>query len=239
MWDEGRVRAIAAEQHALVYRSQVMAVGVTDHEIRRRLASGRMQQRHPGVYFLDCVAATWKTEVLAAVLASGPGAVASHRTAAVLWGFDAVYGRMIEVTVPWNEEPEPEGVILHRTRRPNPGVTLEEIPIASPERALMQVAAMLPERTLQKAARSVVRKGLSTVRKLDEGIAIYGGRGVAGTRAMRRVVGWVADDKSGSVAEIDLKHIVLDAPVPPPIQQMKVKLPSGDNVHLDLPGQTG
>lgn len=234
MWDEARVRAIAATQHGLVDRSQAMAVGVTDHEIRRRLVSGRVQQRHPGVYYLDCVAPTWKTEVLAGVFAAGPGALASHRTAAVLWDFDAVYGRMIEVTVHWNGEPEPEGVILHRTRRPNPGVVLEGIPITSPERTLMQIAAFLPERTLHKAARSVVRKGLSTVEKLDESIGTYGGRGVAGTRAMRRVVRWVADDRSGSVPEIDLRHIVMDAPVPNPIQQLRVELPGTENAYPDF-----
>jgi very-short-patch-repair endonuclease len=48
------------------------------------------------------------------------------------------------------------------------------------------------------------------------------------------VIAFVVDDLSGSVAEIDLKHIVLDAPVPRPIQQLKVKLPSGDNAYLDL-----
>lgn len=234
MWHEGRLRAIAAEQHGLVHRPQMKAIGITDHEIRRRLSSGRIQQRHPGVYYLDCVAPTWKTEVLAGVLAAGPGALASHRAAAVLWGFDAIYGRMIEVTVHWNGEPEPEGVILHRTRRPNPGVTLEGIPITSPERTLIQIAAFVPARTLQKAARSVVSKGLSTVEELDKGVGLYGGRGVAGTRAMRRVVGWVADDKSGSVAEIDLRRVVINAPIPKPIQQLKVALPDGENAYPDF-----
>ena len=57
---------------------------------------------------------------------------------------------------------------------------------------------------------------------------------MAGTRKCRRVFAFVADDQSGSVAEIDLKHIVLDAPVPTPIQQLRIKLPDLTNAYPDF-----
>lgn len=44
----------------------------------------------------------------------------------------------------------------------------------------------------------------------------------------------VADDQSGSVSEIDLKHIVMDAPVPRPVQQLQVLLPDGSNAYPDF-----
>jgi hypothetical protein len=234
MWHEGRLRARASAQHGLIGRDQLLALGVTDAEIQWRLGTGRIGLLHAGVYYLNATPATWKTDVLAGVLAAGPDALASHRCAGVLWGFDAVYGRMIEVTVPYLESPEPDGVILHRTRRPNQPSVVEGIPITSPNKTLLDLAPYFPERVLEKAARSAVRDGLTTADLMDREVAISGGRGVAGTRKFRRVVAAVAYDGSGSVAEIDLKHIVEEAPVPKPIQQMRVRLPGGDNAYPDF-----
>lgn len=234
MWLEGKIRAAAASQHGLVRRPQLIQMGVTDANIRWRLDTGRLRQIHPGVYYLDSVLPTWKTEVLAGVFAAGDGALASHRTAAVLWGLDAIYGRMIELTVPFNEEPEPEKVIVHRTRRVNAGSIVNGIAATSPEKTLLDIARFMPERTLLKAARSAVRKRLTTSEKMDMSIGIYGGRGVTGTRKYRRVVAFVADDQSASVSEIDLKHIVLVADIPPPIQQLRINLPDGSNAYPDF-----
>jgi hypothetical protein len=214
MWVEGKIRQVAAAQHGLVDRPQMAALGVTDDEIRYRLHSGRLESVHPGVYYLDSTPATWKTSVLAGVLAAGPDALASYRTAAVLWDFDAIYGRMIEVTVPYGEEPEPDGVILHRTRRINPGMVVEGIPVTSPEKTLLDITPFVPDRVLEKAMASTIRNRLTDVEKLDLAAGLYGGRGVSGTRRFRRVLRIVIDDDSGSVAEIDLKHIVFGAPVP-------------------------
>jgi hypothetical protein len=51
---------------------------------------------------------------------------------------------------------------------------------------------------------------------------------------MRRIIGLVADDASGSPAEIDLKDIVIDAPLPLPVQQMWIPLPNGENAYPDF-----
>lgn len=234
MWDEGRLRSLAAGQHGLVARDQVLALDVSDREIGWRIAAGRVEQLHPGVYYLNATPATWKTDVLAGVMAAGADALASHRTAGVLWGFDAVYGRVVEVTVPYLESPEPNGVIVHRTRRRNHSSMVDGIPTTSAEKTLLDLALQLPQPVLEKAARSAVRDGTTTVVRMDQEVAVSGGRGVAGTRKFRRVIAAVSYDQSGSVAEIDLRHIVDDAPVPRPIQQLRVGLPSGDNAYPDF-----
>lgn len=234
MWDERSIQELASIQHGLVRRADLMALAVTDREIARRASEGRLSPHHPGVYYLDSVVATWKTAVLGSVLAAGPDALASHRCAAILWEFDAIYGRTIEVTVPYAESPEPDGVLVHRTRRPNPSAIVDSIPATSPERTLFDLAAILPARTLEKAARSAIHAGLTTCEKLDLEVAISGGRGVTGTKKLRAVVADLVDDRSGSVAEIDLKHIVRDAPIPMPVQQLQVRLPDGQNAYPDF-----
>lgn len=234
MWIEPEIKALASLQFGLASRGELLARGVTDADIHRRSRQGRLESIHPGVYYMDSVPRTWRTEVLAGVMAAGPDALASHRCAAVLWEMDAIYGRMIEVTVPYFESPEPDGVLLHRTRRPNPETVHVGIPMTHPEKTLMDIAPMVPRRTLEKAARSAIHAGLTTPEQLNFAVATYGGRGVAGTRAMRTVIRLVADDQSGSVAEIDLRHIVFDAPVPPPTQQLRIPLVSGNNAYPDF-----
>jgi len=234
MWRDGLIRERAGLRHGLIHRSDLHSLMVTDREISRKIETRRIEVLHPGVYYVDSTPATWKTMVLAGVFAAGPGAVASHRCAGVLHGLDAVYGRMIEVTVPYNEEPEPDNVIVHRTRRLNPTAVVDAIPVTPVEKNLLDLAPILGERNLFKAARSAVHKGLVTPEKLDSAIGRFGGRGVSGTKTFRRVVQRVAEDQSGSVAEIDLGSIIEDAPVPAPIQQLQIRLPQGGYAYPDF-----
>lgn len=231
---EREIQRAAAQQHGVVTRAQLIAVGVTDHEIARRLTAARMHARYDGVYYLDSVGFTWATEVRSALFACGPDAIASHRCAAVLWGLDGIRGRMVELTVPYDVSPEPDGVIVHRTRRYNPAFLVQSLPTTSIEKTILDLAGVLPERVVLKAARSAVKKGLTTPTRLDRAIGIFCGRGVTGTRKARRVVAFVAEDQSGSVAEIDLKELVFEAPIPRPIQQLHVRLQDGSNAYPDL-----
>lgn len=234
VWSEREIQRIAESQNGVVTRDQLIGVGVTDHEIVGRLREGRMRPRYDGVYYLDSVPANWLTSIRSALFACGSEAVVSHRTAAVLWGLDGVYGRMVEITVPYMDSPEPDGVIVHRTRRPNPAEVLESLPVTAVEKLILDLASMFGDRLMQKVTRSAVRKSLTTPERLVEAIANYGGRGVAGTRRARRVVALVADDQSGSVAEIDLGALIDSCPVPAPAQQLEIPLPDGDNAYPDF-----
>src|SRR5262249_9693064 len=98
---EACVHALAARQHALVTRRQAIAAGLTADAVARRVRAGLWVVAAPGVSRLAGAPRSWPQRALAAVLSAGPGAVASHRTAAHLWGLDgfAAPGR-IDVTLP-------------------------------------------------------------------------------------------------------------------------------------------
>lgn len=207
---------------------------VTRHELAARMLGGRIDQLHEGVYYFDCVPATWKTEVRAAVFACGRDAVASHRCAAELWGFDGFSRQVIEITVPYLKSPDPPGTVVHRSRRYNAVTSVDGIPVTTPEKTIFDLASMLPDRVLQKVVRSAVAKSLVTSESLDTAIARYGGRGVKGTRRMRRVVHFVEEDRSGSWAEVGLKAIIDELAVPPPVQQLCIELGDGTNAYSDF-----
>jgi hypothetical protein len=64
------------------------------------LATGRWRAAGPGVYRIAGTPVTWRSHLLAAVLAGGPGAVASHRSAGALHGLDGCRPGVPEVSVP-------------------------------------------------------------------------------------------------------------------------------------------
>ena len=82
--DDEVIEQIAAGQLGLVTRSQLRARGITAHAIAGRVQTRRLRPLHRGVYRVGPVVAPHARE-LAAVLACGPQAVVSHRSAGWLW----------------------------------------------------------------------------------------------------------------------------------------------------------
>jgi predicted transcriptional regulator of viral defense system len=94
------VAARATAQHGLVAARDVVALGGSPAAVRHRLATGRWRAAGPGVYRIAGTPVTWRSHLLAAVLAGGPGAVASHRSAGALHGLDGCRPGVPEVSVP-------------------------------------------------------------------------------------------------------------------------------------------
>src|ERR1700730_2587139 len=80
-----RIMAIARAQRGIVSRQQLLAAGISDRVIHRRLATGWLERIHPGVHAVGPEAPIPLAAEAAALLACGEGAVLSHRTAAAIW----------------------------------------------------------------------------------------------------------------------------------------------------------
>jgi very-short-patch-repair endonuclease len=234
MWDEGEVRASAGSRLGLLDRKSATRLGLDHGAISRQLSSGRWVALHPGVYYLDTTAPPWRTRVLAAVLAAGPGAVSSHRTAGVIYELDGVFGDVIELTVPFNGDPDPDGAIVHRTRRPRPSTLVGSIPVTTVERTILDLAALLPDPVMEKAVMSALHKGLTRLELLDQVIASDGGRGVKGTRRLRRVLATTDEGLTGSAAEVEMARILRHPSFPRALTQYRVALPDGSQAYLDF-----
>jgi very-short-patch-repair endonuclease len=92
--------------------------------------------------------------LLGAVLACGPGAVLSHRSAARRWGILSTARASIEVTVVTRAgRPQRRGIDLHCVRRLDERdvTALDGIPITSPARTLVDLCSVVPDRRLEKA----------------------------------------------------------------------------------------
>ncbi len=80
------VARVATRQHGIVSIRQLYAAGLTKDAVKRRVSAGRLHRVYRGVYAVGHIAIGNEGTWMAAVLASGPHAVLSHRSAAELWG---------------------------------------------------------------------------------------------------------------------------------------------------------
>lgn len=93
------VARLATRQSGVVGRKQLLALGLTADEIRHRLTTRRLIRVHQGVYAVGHEALGDRGRCIAALLAAGPGAVLSHRTALALWKLTPSMPQLIELTI--------------------------------------------------------------------------------------------------------------------------------------------
>jgi hypothetical protein len=93
------------------------ASGLTRSSWYRAIRSGQLDQLHPGVARLHGTADTAEQRIAAAVLAVGMPALASHRSAARLWGIERPTGDPVDVIVAGRRRlPALRGVVIHRPK---------------------------------------------------------------------------------------------------------------------------
>jgi very-short-patch-repair endonuclease/predicted transcriptional regulator of viral defense system len=148
---DGLIAALAARQHGVVARGQLLGLGVGQRAIERRIEKSRLHPLHPGVYAVGHKLLSQRGRWMAAVLACGPRAVLSHRSAAALWGIRPTDRSSIEITIPNQLRPRP-GLHPHRAVLPPDEVTTHEgIPTTTPARTLLDLAAVTTRQTLERA----------------------------------------------------------------------------------------
>lgn len=220
------VAAIAAEQHGVVAREQVMAAGVGASMLKRWVAQGRLDIVHAGVYRLAGVPETWEQQVMAAVLAAGRGASASHRSAGRLWALcDA---DDLEVSVAASRRPIIKGVRLHRVSDLDRAtvVTRAGIPTTSPTRTLIDLGAVYGPGLVENALDRALTRRIITVDLLErelESLARPGRAGVGVVRTVleRRAIG---AERPDSVLEARMARLFQAWSLPPAVFQYEVRV---------------
>ncbi len=153
-----RLANLAARQHGVVGVEDLKALGFDRDAIARRVAAGRLHRRHRGVYTVGHTVLTRNGAYLAAVLACGPQAVLSHRSAAALWGLRPSDAPKVDVTVPHTSGfRTTEAIAVHRPLRTPDPMTHAGIPVTTPGRTLADLALALPRRQLENAVEAAER----------------------------------------------------------------------------------
>jgi very-short-patch-repair endonuclease len=124
---------------------------------------------------------------MAAVLACGEAAVASHDSAAFVLGLWTSYDGPIHITLPSRCNRSRPGIRVHRTHTLEPTDVRQHrgIPVTAPARTLIDLAQGLSPRALQRAIEEAQVRGLVRVSQLRAALdRIPRRRGVAQVRAL-------------------------------------------------------
>jgi predicted transcriptional regulator of viral defense system len=159
------IARLASSQHGVVSRHQLLEIGLSLDEIRRRRECGRLHPAHRGVYLVGHIAVTDHGRWLAAVLACGEGALLSHRFAAALWGLAQPAAARIEVTVGPGGRSARSGIAVHRssTLLDEERTTRHGIPVTSVARTLLDLASVVSPTQLHRAFEAADRLELLDV----------------------------------------------------------------------------
>ncbi len=229
------ISRLAARQHGLVSRAQVLGLGATVAMIEHRLATGRWIRVGGGVYRLAGVPVTWRQRALAACLIAGPQAFVSHRTAAALWGFSGFRPGPLELTVAAGRSARNSLATVHRSvHLPPADLTVHDrIPVTRPLRTLLDLASRVRPELLEEAVDDVLCRRMveldKLVRRLDSSASR---RGMTVLRAILDM--WDGEGVPANVAEMRIVRVLVDAGLPPPVRQYEIWVDGELIARVDL-----
>lgn len=205
-----RLEAVALPQHGAFSQDQALGAGFTPSAIARRVASGEWVRMLPRTYRIAAVPRTWRQRAMAACLWGGESAVLSHRAAGALWQLDGVTRGPVEVTVRRGRTLYAPGVSVHLSAALPPAEVrrVEGIPVTSPERTLIDLAAVLGERGLELALEDALRRGLTTPERISDRLGELGGKGRRGCTTLRRLLEMRGGGRAESVLEVDVERFL-------------------------------
>jgi len=179
------ISRLAARQYGVVARRQLLALGVSGRQIDLRERRGLLHRQYRGVYAVGHEQLRPEGRRLAAVLACGPDAVLSHRSASTHWRVRAYALSKIEVTVPRGHNGRVAGIRIRRRRLAAADVTVHDgVPVTTVARTLLDLASEARGNELAGAVDEAHRLGLYDQKAVDAQL----GQGRAGTAAFRALL---------------------------------------------------
>ena len=153
---------LIAQQYGVIARHQAVELGMSRHQIDRRVRRGEWVIVDRGVYRHRVVPMSWHGDVLRAVLSTG--GVASHRCAGTLWPLEVFRHPRPEVSVPFGTGRRARGTIVHRSTQFDrcDMTTRAGIPCTGIERTILDCGAVTNLRRLERLAEAAIRQRLTS-----------------------------------------------------------------------------
>jgi hypothetical protein len=155
-----------ATQQGLVTFGQLRDAGLSRAAIRHRLERGMLVRVRSQVYAHPATVPSFERDVVAAVLAAGPTAFASHLTAARLRQLPAPDSPKIEVSTALERQPRVDGARMHRSGLLDASDVTEMLGVlvASVERTIVDVSGRLDRAALGRVVDDALRRRLTSIR---------------------------------------------------------------------------
>ena len=228
------IARLAETQHTAVSLTQLRAVGLSRAAVAKRAASGRLHRIHQGVYAVGHGRLTREGHWMAAVLAYGPSARLSHRSAAALWNLRPNNRTTTDVSVPGRSARSPRiDVHASTTLRAADCTVVDGIPCTTLARTLLDLAEVVDRRGLERAVEQAEFLRLFDLRAVEDVLARANGR--RGAAVLRAVL---ADLAEPALTKSDLEERFLAlcraALLPSPEVNAGLVIDDGPPIEVDF-----
>jgi hypothetical protein len=159
---------------------------------------------------------------MAAVLACGPDAVLSHRSAAALWGFGKEHQDYIDISVRRSSETRLPGIRCHR----RPSLPAEEItsrqniPLTQPVRTFLDLTTVAGPKTIERAINEADKLDVIDADALRRALDDHPGQ--PGVRPLRRILDKHTFRLSDDELELLFRPIASAADLPTPLTKQRL-----------------
>ena len=235
--NDGAIAERARKSLGLLTIRQLDAMGVTRQRRRTLVARGTLVPLGRGVFRHCAWSASWEQLVLAAVLAAGPDAAASHLSAAALWRFEGMGHGPVEITVPIGRHPEPDQATVHRSRD-LVSADMEpraRIPMTTAARTLLDIAPRVEDCRLETVLDHAERRGIIWRPHLRWRLKELARQGRPGVPAVRQLLDRTEGRALGDTwLEQEGLRLIAHAGLPVPRCQVKLRKSGGGIARVDL-----
>jgi hypothetical protein len=220
------IEALATRQLGCFSRGQATDLGVTLRVLQYRARAGEWPIVLPGVHRVAAVSPGRDQLAMAAALWSAPDGLVSHTTAAMLWGFEGITAETVHVTVPTARRVRTEQVTVHHTADLLPADVsrVGPIPVTSPLRTAIDLAAAVQPDVLEIAIESALRRRQFSVGQLRWRAEALTGKGRPGSTTLRRLLASRVLGGTDSGWEVRAIQVLRAAGLPEPVRQYEVRV---------------
>jgi predicted transcriptional regulator of viral defense system len=232
---EVAIVALAERQHALVTLPQLQLHGLGKAAVAKRAKDGRLYRIHRGVYAVGRPDLTQQGHWMAAVLACGPKAVLSHRSAAALHGIRQDNRAKTDVTVASSSARSRPTIDVHTslTLEAADITVVDSIPCTTVARTLVDLGDVVGPRAVERAVDQAEVLRVFDGKTVHEALARAGPRRGAGI-----LRGVLANYKQPTLTRRQLEErflaICRNASVPSPAVNAWITLADGVAYQADF-----
>jgi predicted transcriptional regulator of viral defense system len=214
---------LAVTQGGVLTRPQALELGFTARQVGRRVSSGRWKLVRRGVY--EVVPPRDRRDLLRTVLATWPGAVVSHESAAVLHAFPFVEEAKLVVSHHTRTTHEFTGVEVRRTHDLDAWhvTNVDGVRATTVARTVVDLAASRSERHVGAIVDRLVSDGAVELFEIEAVLGSTARRGKPGTVTMRAVLeDRCGEDQSASALERRGRALIEGAGLPLPVSEFPI-----------------
>lgn len=229
------VIAHATSNEGVITRREALALGMSERTLDRRLDEGILVKIATAVYALPGVFEAESSTLAAAT--RGLGAVVSHQAAARLHGV-TVAGPRLVVSVPHRRTHLFTDVVVHQLTdiREVDVSGADGLPITTPCRTVLDLAAVLSLTQLGRAMDRFATKGLATFDQMSHVLGELGRKGKPGVVRLRRALEPRLSSQGNSESDLEsrLLEVIRLSGLPEPQSQHRPNWLKHVNGRVDL-----